>query len=335
LSQHEFTAGFLFCGLGAGARGFVEAASRLGKDEAKFRNLGGIDNDPLSCEDFEKLTGGPSLCADLSKVTPRQLRKAWGKESPDAVFLSPPCKGFSGLLSKKSAEQEKYQALNRLVLQGMFLVCESWKRPPALLVLENVPRITTRGADLLRKVRQLLSGYGYLFHEATHDCGEIGGLAQHRRRYLLVARLPSACGAYVYRPSKKRVRACGEVLGELPLPEQEDAGDLHRLPKLSWLNWVRLALIPAGGDWRDLPGMQPRSRRTSARGRCAGDQRSARAASRISTACAAGSRARRRRHRRHRRPGGRPARRRPPARRGGGPRADRRRARTASRVGPG
>lgn len=30
---------------------------------------------------------------------------------------------------------------------------------------------------------------------------------------------------------------------------------MHRLPKLSWINWVRLALIPAGGDWRDLDGV--------------------------------------------------------------------------------
>jgi site-specific DNA-cytosine methylase len=30
---------------------------------------------------------------------------------------------------------------------------------------------------------------------------------------------------------------------------------MHRLPRISWLNWVRLALIPAGGDWRDLPGV--------------------------------------------------------------------------------
>jgi site-specific DNA-cytosine methylase len=37
---------------------------------------------------------------------------------------------------------------------------------------------------------------------------------------------------------------------------------MHELPKISWLNWVRLALIPAGGDWRDLEGVltngQPR-----------------------------------------------------------------------------
>jgi site-specific DNA-cytosine methylase len=33
------------------------------------------------------------------------------------------------------------------------------------------------------------------------------------------------------------------------------------MPRISWLNWVRLALIPAGGDWRDLAGVldgQPR-----------------------------------------------------------------------------
>jgi hypothetical protein len=95
--------------------------------------------------------------------------------------------------------------------------------------------------------------------------------AQRERIWFSPACLP-------YRPSKKRVRACGEVLGELPLPEQEEAGELHRLPKLSWLNWVRLALIPAGGDWRDLPGMheggrigsrrarRPRARRTGSRG---------------------------------------------------------------------
>jgi len=30
---------------------------------------------------------------------------------------------------------------------------------------------------------------------------------------------------------------------------------MHALPRISWLNWVRLALIPAGGDWRDLEGV--------------------------------------------------------------------------------
>lgn len=123
-----------------------------------------------------------------------------------------------------------------------------------MLVFENVPGIVSRGAEVLIKVRQLLTTYGYVFHESTHDCGEIGGLAQHRKRYLMVARRPSVVPGFVYQPPKRRVRACGEVLAELPIPGiSTEGGPLHELPKLSWLNWVRLALIPAGGDWRDLP----------------------------------------------------------------------------------
>jgi site-specific DNA-cytosine methylase len=258
-SPHTFTAGFLFCGLGAGALGFIEAFSSLGGHGAKFQSVGGIDNDPASCADFEYLTKSPATLADLSKMTPEELRAHWGDVAPDAIFLSPPCKGFSGLLSKTASEAPKYQALNRLVLQGLFLACETWATPPSLLVIENVPRIQTRGADLLRQVRSLLSGYGYVFSEATHDCGEVGGLAQHRRRFLLVARLKKSVPCFIYQPPKKRVRGCGEVLGALPLPEDESAGELHKLPKLSWLNWVRLALIPAGGDWRDLPKQEAAS----------------------------------------------------------------------------
>jgi len=249
----QFTAGFMACGLGAGARGFIEATGRLGADSAKFKSLGGIDNDPASCADFEMLTGSTAWCADLHTITPAELRAHWGERRPDAIFSSSPCKGFSGLLSKQRSLEDKYQVLNTLVLKCMFLSVESWEDLPPLLVLENVPRIATRGAELLSKVRQLLGRYGYLFHESTHDCGEIGGLAQHRRRYLMVARQPKKCSAYVFTPPKLRVRGCGEVLGELPLPADPDAGALHVMPKISWLNWVRLALIPAGGDWRDLP----------------------------------------------------------------------------------
>jgi hypothetical protein len=32
-----------------------------------------------------------------------------------------------------------------------------------------------------------------------------------------------------------------------------EGGPMHKLPELSALNWVRLALIPAGKDWRALP----------------------------------------------------------------------------------
>ena len=52
------------------------------------------------------------------------------------------------------------------------------------------------------------------------------------------------------------IRRYREVLGELAMPEDAAAGPMHRLSRLKWDTWVRLSLIPAGGDWRDLPGMQ-------------------------------------------------------------------------------
>lgn len=248
-----FAAGFLFCGLGAGALGFLDATARLGPNSATFENLGGVDLDPLSCADFEKLTGGQATQADLATMQPAELRAAWGPRTPDAVFLSPPCKGFSRLLGIEASKAEKYQALNRLVLQGINLVLSTWEQGPAVLVLENVPGVTTRGAELLAQVRALLDRAGYVFHEGHHDCGKVGGLAQHRRRFLMVARRRDLVSDFIYRPPEKRVRGCGEVLEGLPLPANPAAGALHVLPGISWMNWVRLALIPAGGDWRDLP----------------------------------------------------------------------------------
>jgi site-specific DNA-cytosine methylase len=251
-----FTALFPFCGLGAGARGFVEATARLGRDAARFESLGGIDVDPEACEDFGRLTGSPALRADISTLTPAALLGwlgARGQRRPDAVFLSPPCKGFSRLLGTRAAATERYQRLNRLVFQGAFLVLETWSPRPPLIVVENVPGIQHRGAEVLGQLRQLLVRYGYALHEASHDCGVIGGLAQHRRRYLLVARDPRQVPGYVYQPPRRRVRGCGEVLGELPLPGGGQGGVLHELPAVAPITLVRLALIPPGGDHRHLP----------------------------------------------------------------------------------
>ncbi|MGI2294151.1 hypothetical protein [Paenibacillus sp. GXUN7292] len=52
---------------------------------------------------------------------------------------------------------------------------------------------------------------------------------------------------------QKPMRTIGDVIGPLPAPgDTEAGGPLHRLPRLQWKTWMRLALIPAGGDWRDL-----------------------------------------------------------------------------------
>ena len=208
--------------------------------------------DLFSAEDYTAFHGNAPPPA-WREATPADIRAAAGGERPDVVFTSAPCKGFSGLLSGAKAESPKYQALNRLTLRGIWLALEAWADdPPGFFVFENVPRIVQRGAHLLEQIVGLLQAYGYAVHKDAHDCGELGGLAQHRNRFLLLARNVRRVRPFLYRPELQRVRAIGDVVGPMPLPLDEAGGPMHRLPKLKRETLIRLALIPAGKDWRAL-----------------------------------------------------------------------------------
>jgi site-specific DNA-cytosine methylase len=259
----------LFAGLGGGARGFNRATARVGNLQAAFQCLGGIDVDPTAMANFERLAGVPGTVLDLfdreqykafngaeppadwREATPQDIQRAAGNERPHIVFLSAPCKGFSGLLSETKSKTDKYQALNRLTLRGVWLMLEAWSDdPPELVLFENVPRLATRGRALLDQITAMLRSYGYATAETTHDCGELGGLAQSRKRFLLVARHLAKVPPLLYEPARRPLRAVGDVLGRLPLPGV--GNPMHRLPALAWKTWVRLAFVEAGKDWRSL-----------------------------------------------------------------------------------
>ncbi|MBI8743359.1 DNA cytosine methyltransferase [Pseudomonas aeruginosa] len=260
------------CGLGGGAAGFNRARPRVGNVEAHWECLGGIDVDPAGLRDFERLAGVPGTLLDLftrdqyirfhgteppagwREATPEDIRRAAGGRRPDAVFISSPCKGASGLLSEKMSLTPKYQALNELTLRCIWLMGEAWADDPVpLIVFENVPRLASRGRHLLDQINSLLGGFSYAVAETTHDCGELGGLAQSRKRFLLVARHVEKVPPFLYEPEKKSLRAVGDILGRMPLPgDIEAAGPMHRVPSLQWKTWVRLALVRAGSDWRSL-----------------------------------------------------------------------------------
>lgn len=264
----------IFCGAGGGALGFQRGQAKVGRLQARFVCLGGIDNDAPACRDFARLVGTPATCLDLfsaeqfaafhgrqpgpswREASADDLRHAAQGQRPDILFFSAPCKGFSGLLSSARSASPKYEALNGLALRGLMLALEAWvDDPPALILFENVPRIAQRGRRLLDQIMGLLRAHGYAARETTHDAGELGGLAQHRRRFLLVARHEAKVPSFLYEPARRRVRSIGEELAALPPPGAAAAGPMHALPQLTWPTWVRLALIPAGKDWRALRGL--------------------------------------------------------------------------------
>jgi site-specific DNA-cytosine methylase len=260
------------CGLGGGAKGFNKAKPVVGNMQAEWQCIGGIDVDPAGLRDFQQLSGVPGTLMDLFtlgmytafhgkppppgcvEAGPDDVRRAAGYERPDAVFISSPCKGASGLLPETMSLTPKYQALNELTLRCVWLMCEAWKDDPvSLIVFESVPRLATRGRHLLDQINKLLNHYGYAVAETTHDCGVIGGLAQSRKRFLLVARHIEKVPPFLYEPEKKTLKSVGSILGRMPMAgDVEAAGPMHRFPALQWKTWVRLALVEAGKDWRCL-----------------------------------------------------------------------------------
>jgi site-specific DNA-cytosine methylase len=242
----------LFCGAGGGSLGFQRAG---------FRSLGAIDNDPIACLDHEILTGEKATWADIMLMSPEDLCAMTDGETPDVLMTTAPCKGFSGCLPKSKSETEKYLLLNSLAFRGVWLALLAWKRPPPLILFENVPRIQNRGREWLDQLIALLHSYGYAVAETVHDTGALGGGAQKRRRFLLVARHMEQVPTFLRVPTSQRIKGVGEVLGDLPIPlpppseewQAANGGPMHRLPMLAAINWVRLALVEAGLDWKSLP----------------------------------------------------------------------------------
>lgn len=256
VKEHVYTVFLAFAGIGGGAIGFQQASAALEKFglKGRFRVVGAFDFDAGAAADFERLTGVPCEVVDVRELTVKRLRELCPRR-PDVVFGSAPCKGASPLLGNELAETEKYQEMNELMLIWTRLMLAAWGDDPPLLVInENVPRLASRAKDTVKEVVKLHQKHGYVVHAGSHDCGEVGGLAQHRVRFLLVARLARKVTSFLYQPPKQRVRGCGEVIGPLPLPSDPAGGDMHILTDICVTNWIRLALIPPGGDWRDIEG---------------------------------------------------------------------------------
>ncbi|MEM1202677.1 MAG: DNA cytosine methyltransferase [Acidobacteriota bacterium] len=271
MDLHTYTVGHLFAGCGGGADGFARAHFGHKGMRGRFRTLWGVDQDPAALLAFERLSGGLGVQMDLfseedyrafhggppptdwREVQPEDFRRELGPVAPDVLFTSPPCVGLSRLISASKAGSGKYQAVNRLTLRGIMLALAAWSQPPKIILLENVPGLgQARGKRLLDQIEAELKSAGYSVAPVVHDLGVIGGLGQRRARMMLAARHRAQVPPHLFEPAPLGLRSVGEVLGELPMPEDPRGGPMHQLGRYQWLTWLRLALIPAGRDWRAL-----------------------------------------------------------------------------------
>ncbi len=249
-----FSHAHLFCGLGGGAAGFNEARPDIGGVSANFRCIGGIDVDSSAIADFNRIAGIPGTVLDLfdrdqyrdfhgceppalgRKQRRRDIHAAFQHQHPHVVFLSAPCKGFSGLMSEGKSQTAKYQALNRLTLRGVWLMLEAYRDDPVEMILfENVPRIASRGRHLLNQIVALLRHYGYVVAETTTTAESWAGCPRAESASCWWPATRRKVPPFLYEPVSRPLQSVGAVLGRMPLAgDVERAGPMHRVPALQW-----------------------------------------------------------------------------------------------------
>jgi site-specific DNA-cytosine methylase len=262
----------MFGAIGGGARGFQRASVTVAGMEGQWECLGSMDVDAKANQVFARRIGVPALDIDFAdrrqyvaihgrqpaegwrEATPDDVRRATNNRRPDCVFITAPCKGLSGLLPESKSVSPKYAAMNGLSERALWMLLEAWRDDPVPMILfENVPRlVSARGRAFADELMAMLAAFGYASRETVHDCGELGGLGQTRKRALIVVRHPAKVPNCLYEPPKRPLRSVGDVIGGLWLPGDPAAGSMHRVPRLQWKTWVRLAFVEAGSDWRSL-----------------------------------------------------------------------------------
>ncbi len=254
----------LFAGCGGLSKGFMDAG---------FNIIVGVDNDQAALNTFEKNHNGAiALKADLSKQeTFDEIKRIAGEREIDVVIAGPPCQGFS-LTGPRNFDDER----NKLYLAVIEIVKQY---SPKAFIIENVPGMATlyEGQikdEILKRFKKL--GYNI---ECKILCAADYGVPQMRKRLIFMGirkdlgkpRFPEA----TYTPDN--YRTCRDAISDLPSLEfsigadesqyiQEPLteyqrlmrGDCNVLHNHLGTNHTQMvidtiALVPEGGNYKDLP----------------------------------------------------------------------------------
>lgn len=252
----------LFCGAGGLSYGFERAGCDV---------LLGIDSDAKALETFElNHESAKTICGDITQIEyARDVVPLIGERKVDIVVGGPPCQGMS-LSGPRKFEDPR----NRLYLSYIKFVSEI--RPKAF-VIENVPGLVSLFDGRIKDgIVERLEGLGYTVQFRILSADDYG-VPQRRRRIVFVGTRDDVKGKFAYPPTSSDKVTCAMALSDLPplehelgrermeyaTPPQNDFQRTMRARSTSVYNHVAarhakrvketIALVPDGGNYRDLP----------------------------------------------------------------------------------
>lgn len=254
----------LFAGCGGLSKGFMDAG---------FDIIVGVDNDKAALNTFVKNHNGAiALNADLSKQeTFDEIKRIAGERPIDVIIAGPPCQGFS-LSGPRNFDDER----NKLYLAVIEMVKQY---QPKGFIIENVPGMATLydgqiKEEILRRFRKM--GYNI---ECKILCAADYGVPQMRKRLIFMGirkdlgepRFPEP----IFLP--RNYVTCRDAISDLPSREHDFGMEedkytseplteyqksmrsnmevLHNHVATNHTQMVKdtIALVPEGGNYKDLP----------------------------------------------------------------------------------
>ena len=254
----------LFCGAGGLSKGFMDAG---------FQIIVGVDNDQAALNTFEKNhNGAVAMNADLSKQeTFDEIKRIAGNREIDVIIAGPPCQGFS-LTGPRNFDDPR----NKLYLAVLEMVKQY---QPRGFIIENVPGMATMydgqvKDEILRRFRAM--GYNV---DCDILCAADYGVPQIRKRLIFMGVRNDIGKPNFPQPvlDFDHYVTCRDALDDLPSREEELGEEVDHYtaePRTEYQKKMRgkctvlynhvatahkqfvkdtIALVPEGGNWKDLP----------------------------------------------------------------------------------
>ncbi len=254
----------LFAGCGGLSKGFLDAGYNI---------ILGIDNNEPALKTFEyNHRGAKTLNADLScKDTFTKIKQIIGDTEIDMIIAGPPCQGFS-LTGPRNFDDPR----NKLYLA----VFESVKLfNPKAFVIENVAGMETLyNGQIKEEIIKRFTSLGYKVNSSIL-CAADYGVPQIRKRLFFVG-LRDEFGKFDFPDpvlDKGHYISCAEAISDLPPRENEtgcERDSYSSEPETEYQRQMRgkcnvlynhvatvhtklvqdtIALVPEGGNYKDLP----------------------------------------------------------------------------------
>lgn len=254
----------LFAGCGGLSKGFLDAG---------FNILVGVDNDQAALNTFElNHKGAVGLNADLSKKeTFDKIRAIIKRHKIDVIIAGPPCQGFS-LTGPRNFDDKR----NQLYLAVIEMVKEF---SPKAFIIENVPGMATLYQGQIKdEIIKRFKAMGYNI-ECQILCAADFGVPQIRKRLIFMGVRKDIGKPCFPQPllTPEKYYTCRDAISDLPTRECDlgkENDEYLEKPRTEYQKVMRgscnvlhnhvatahkqfvidtIALVPEGGNYKDLP----------------------------------------------------------------------------------